>query len=345
MLPGGISLDDLSVKGPSVPLDGMVVEGYEETGPGSTTWVSLPNVDSGTDRVVRTPAAARSDRFGLTFSWQHAVGDAPRGILIPVGPLPLPTIGGPTFHVGQRVGVESGGHLVPAVVRDATDYFPTINPSSPPFLLVDMEDYRQYIRRMPGSGEAKSTEELWVSMNGIAQRNRTILSIKERLPGVTSVRDRDADVGLARRNPLAGGGWDGLTILSMSALTLAISLALGIYSGISVHTGRVDLTVGGALGFSRLQVLLSLVLERIVVAVIGIAVGSAVGIWLSRWVLGFLDITVSGELVVPPMIVTIHGGIIALVYVDLAAALAIAILVAVISVRRLKASDILRAGQ
>ena len=47
--------------------------------------------------------------------------------------------------------------------------------------------------------------------------------------------------------------------------------------------------------------LLSLVLERFVVAVIGMAIGSAVGIWLSRWVLGFLDVTLDGIPVVSPI--------------------------------------------
>jgi hypothetical protein len=234
---------------------------------------------------------------------------------------------------------------VPAIVRDVTDYFPTISPSSPPFLLVDVEEYRQYIRRMPGLAEVKRTEELWISLSGVTSRSRAILLLRAQLSGVNSILDREFEAELARRNPLAGGGWNGLTILSMSALTFAVAVALSIYSVVSVHTGRVDLTVGGALGFSRLQVILSLVLERIVVAIIGIAVGSAVGVWLSRWVLGLLDVTVDGGIVVPPKIVTLHGGLMALVYVDLVAALAIAVVVAVVAALRLKASDILRTGQ
>jgi hypothetical protein len=342
--PGTISLDDITAISPSTTPDGVVVEGFENT-PGPNTWVAVPNVDSASDSVKSTADAARSGRFGLKFSWRDAVGNAPRGILIPAGPLPLPAIGGPTLGVGQRMRIESEKQMVPLVVRDITSYFPTIHQTSRPFLLVNVDDYRQYILRMPGSQGSSGPEELWVSLNGTVSRSSVILSIKERVRGVSSVEDRNAAVKLARRNPLAGGGWNGLTILSVSVMTVAVAVALGTNSLVSVQAGRVDLAIGEALGFSRVETLLSLVLERIVVAVIGIAIGSGVGIWLSRWVLGFLDVTADGTTAVPPMLLTIHNGIMALVYVDLAAAVALAILVAALSAHRLKAPDILRAGQ
>ena len=247
------------------------------------------------------------------------------------------------FHVGQELRIKSGRQLVPVVVRDVTELFPTIEPSSRPFLLVSLEDYRQYIKRIHG-GKLKPPEEFWVSLKDTDNRGQAILSVKQGLTGLAIIRDREAAVDLAQRDPLAGGGWNGLTILSMSALTIAVVLALGTSAAVSVRTGRVDLIVIRALGFSRLQLLLSLALERSVVALLGIAAGSAIGVWLSRWVLGFLDITASGRPVVPPMIVTAHDGLMVLVFVDLVAALAVAILFAALSARRLRAPDILRAG-
>ena len=98
----------------------------------------------------------------------------------------------------------------------------------------------------------------------------------------------------ARRNPLAGGGWDGLTILGMTAITVAALLALAIHAVVAVRSGRVDLTVAQTLGLSRRQLALSLALERTIVAVIGLVAGSFMGIWLGRWTLGFLDITGRG---------------------------------------------------
>ena len=65
---------------------------------------------------------------------------------------------------------------------------------------------------------------------------------------------------------------------------------------------------------------------------------------MSRWVLGFLDVTVTGNDVVPPMIVTSHQWLIALVLVALVAAVGVAILLSVVSARRLDAPEILRTG-
>ncbi len=367
--PGSISLDDVTVKkaegkdsipstalraGPSIssissprppttnpnPAGGIVVEGFEEPG----SWVPLPNSGPDPDLVTqgRSPQAAHSGLGGLTFFWQGE-GGTQRGILIPPGPFPLPAIGGPGFYVGQELRIKSGKQAVPLVVKEVTDYFPTIYPSSQTFLLVSLEDYKQYNERI-GEGILKSPAEFWVSVDETGQRGQTILSVKERLPIFALVRDRDAAVDLAQRDPLSGGGWNGLTILSISALTVVVVLALGTYAAVLVYTGRVDLTVVRALGLTGRQLLLSLTLERVVVAVLGIAAGSAIGIWLGRWVLGFLDITSTGHPVVPPMIVTVNASLIALVIVDLVAAIAVAILFASLSASRLRASDILRTG-
>lgn len=341
--PGTISIDDITAISPSNAPNGITVEDFEATS-SRNNWVAIPSVNSTTDHVEHTRQAARSGGFGLTFTWRNALSGAPRGILIPPGPLPLPAIGGPSLNVGQRLQIESESQAVPLVVVDTTSYFPTIQ-TSVPFLLVNMEDYRQYIQRMPSSRSSSTSRELWVSLNGAVSRSRVISSIKERVPGVVSVEDQASAVELAQHNPLAGGGWNGLTLLSVSVLTIVVAVTLVTYSVVSVQGRSVDLAIGEALGFSRAETLLSLVLERLVVAIIGIAVGSAVGIWLSRWVLGFLDVTTSGTTVVPPMLITIHSGIMTLVYADLAAAVVAGTVVAALSALRLKASDILRAGQ
>ena len=338
---GSIGLDDVTVRGPTTPSQGIVVEGHEDPGPAASIWVTLPN-EGVPDALERTPQAAREGRFGLTFSWEESLTDGPRGVLIPAGPFPLPAIGGPAFHVGQELKVRSGRQLVPLVVRDVTEFFPTADQPRR-FLLVSMDDYGQYVGRIH-EGRFTPPEEFWLSLEDGIDRDETILAIRRQLPRFASVRDRDAAVQLAQRNPLAGGGWKGLTVLSVSTLTVAVVLALAAYAAAAVQAGRVDLTVVRALGFSRLQVVLLLALERIVVAVLGIAAGSAIGFWLSRWVLGFLDITASGRPLVPPLIVTVHSGLLALVFVNLVAALVATTIFAALSARRLKASEILRAG-
>ncbi len=340
--PGSMGLDDVTVRGPSIRPNGAVVEGYEEA---AGAWVAVPGTKPTPDTMERTSQAARSGRFGLAFSWMESLGTAPRGIFMPPGLFPLPAIGGPIFGVGQELRVRSqGGVIVPFVVRDVTDYFPTVLEPSRPFLLVSLEEYSKYVRRMHG-GEVDTPSEFWVSLEDDADRGQAIVSMSHNLSPFASIQDRDAKVELAERNPLAGGGWSGLTIFSMSAIVVAVALALGIYAAVSVRSGRIDLTVARTMGLSRSQILLSLVMERVVVAVVGIAAGVAIGVWLGWWVLGFLDTTTSGQTVIPPMIVTVHEWLMVLVFMGLASALSLAIFFAALSVSRMRAADVLREGE
>ncbi len=246
--------------------------------------------------------------------------------------------------MGQALRVRARRQVVPLVVMDTTAYFPTLNPSSRPFLLVAWEDYREYLHRSP-LGSLDPPLEVWVSPGDGADRDQVVLGLAERLPGFVSVQDRDALVEVARRDPLAGGGWNGLTILGLSAVTMAVVLTLAMHAAVAIHTSRVDLTVVRALGFSRAQIFLSLSLERLLVAALGLGAGGAIGFWLAGWVLGFLDVTSSGRPVIPPMAVSVQGWLAALVFAGLLAASLLSLLFATFRARRLKVPDILRTGE
>ena len=333
--PSSIAFDDITVKGRSTSAEGMVVEGFED----STGWAPMPN-----GALEHTTKAARSGERGLVLTWKDLGFGESVGILIPPGPYPLPAIGGPMFYVGQELGFRRGGQMVPIVVRDVTDYFPTTDPTSTPLLIISAGDYDGYILRL-SRGRTARPAEYWVSLEDGFDRSQTLSSIVERLPRFSSLRDRDAESEVASRDPLGGGGWNGLTILGVAALTLAVMLALGAHVVASLRSNRIDLTVAGALGLSRRQIVLTLALERLVVAALGLVAGGVMGAWLARWVLGFLDLTASGRPMVPPMMVTAQDWLIILVFVVLAACLTFATLLAAVFAQRVRPSDVLRAGQ
>ena len=158
-------------------------------------------------------------------------------------------------------------------------------------------------------------------------------------------RRRIASTRPARRNPLAGGGWNGLTLLSITTLTMAVLIALATHAVVSIRAGRVELTVVRALGFSRIQIFLALAMERVVVSLLGSIMGGAVGYLLARWVLGLLDQTAGGQAVVPPAIFATQGWIVAVSILCLVLASLAAIFLAVWSAGRLKPCDVLRSGE
>jgi len=338
--PGTISLDDVTVKGPSSPPGGLVVEDFESSG----GWAPLVNQGQAPDVVERATTAARSGNAGLRFTWEETFKDAPRGVVVPPDPFPLPAIGGPNFSVGQIVRVKAGRKLVPVVIRGTTDYFPTLNALTRPFMIVPLEPYKQYVRRT-SLERVKEPNAFWASVQDDADRVQVVASLHERIGAFVSIQDRDLLVETARRNPLAGGGWNGLTFLSMTAITVAVLLTLVIHSLVAIHTGRVDLAVARTLGFSRLQLALSLALERGLTAIFGLVVGSVVGIWLSRWVLGFMDIDARGRPIIPPMVLEVQDGLVVGALGGLIAATLLGLLVAVVFVRRLNVPDVLRTGE
>jgi hypothetical protein len=335
--PGSISFDDLTVTNQgSDPDQGQVIEDFEGLG----RWMALPHDEEEPDTVEVVSGAARRGQGGLSFDWTEALGDEPRGALIPPGQSPIPAVGGPGFYVGQVVRVSAGDRLVPLAISETTDYFPTIYPTFSPFLIVSLESYIEYLRRVGGSVD--NPQEFWLALDGSTDRRQTISEVQALLPRFSRIQDRDLAVDVASRDPLAGGAWNGLTLLSIVALATAAVLALCTHAIISVRNGKVDLIVARALGFSKGQMVLSLILERMVVAAVGIIVGSLLGYWLSRWVLGFMDTTAAGRAIIPPVVFTTEAWIIVLTFVGLLLAALLAIALAGLCAIRLRASDILR---
>ncbi|MDE2844723.1 MAG: FtsX-like permease family protein [Chloroflexota bacterium] len=121
-----------------------------------------------------------------------------------------------------------------------------------------------------------------------------------------------------------------------------VTLALATHAIVAVNGSRVELTVTRALGFSRNQLLGLLVLERLLVAAVGLAAGALIGYYLGRWTLGYLGITPGGLPIIPPMVLTVQTWLVTLVIVNLAIAAVLSIIVAAVAVGRLKPSDILR---
>ena len=288
--PGSISLDDLTVKGRAFPDIGSVIEDFEEPG----AWRVLTGLADEPDTIEYLPEAARTGTQGLRYSWSTPISSILRGFFLPSGAYPIPAIGSGAFHTGQVVRFRIVDRVVSVLITGVTDYFPTINSLSRPFLLVAEEDYRRHVDRL-FEPRLELPRQMWISPQQGANRRQVISSVIKHVPGLASVQDRQAIVGLVERDPLAGGGWNGLTILAIAAITVAVALTLAIHGMVAVRSGRVDLTVARALGFSNSQVLWALALERLLVAALGVGVGAVIGIWLGRWVLGFLDITIAGR--------------------------------------------------
>ena len=336
---GVIHLDDITAFGPSSGPQGVIIEGFE----GSTPWEPLANQGAAPDLAERARSSARSGGSGLRFSWTVSIANGQRGVLLPVGPSPLPAIGGPEFQLGQQVRVELGNLVVPVRFVGITTHFPTLIPDRKPFFIVDLTDFQEYARRLPSS-ILDEPNEMWLALDEDADRSQVILRIAEAAPGLITVRDGEATAALAERNPLAGGGWDGLTIFSMAAIGIAVLLTLTVHSLVSIRTGRMDLAVARVLGFSSGQFFLSLAAERMIIAVLAIAAGAAMGYWPGLEILELVDLTPQGDAPVPPLLPSVKGWLMAGVLGGLLGAAILSVGFAVVAARRLNTAEVLRGG-
>ena len=377
MPPGSIYLDDITVKlkppapgtgagapgagpgevpaaaGQSLPRTGFgdggeeqVIEDFEDIG----LWVALPNSGDAPDSALITRRAARPDANnnqgrGLEFTWQDPLLQHPRGILIPPGDFPLPALGSPDLANGHSLRINLGTQLLPVLVQDSLSYFPTIPHAgvgrSRNFLLVSLHSFQDYTARLP-RGTQDPPREYWLKLEQGADRAEAVRLVRDATSVSANIRDRSALLDQYQRDPLSGGGWNGLTLLALAALTIVVTLALATHAVVAVREARVELTVTRALGFSRVQLVSLLVLERLLVAAVGLAAGAFIGYYLGRWTLGYLGLSPGGLPIVPPMVLTVQAWLIALVIVNLAIAAALATIVAAVSVARLRPSDILR---
>jgi len=318
---------------------GVLIEGFE----GQAPWQPLANQGLAPDTTQTSRDSSRSGGSGLRFAWTEPISNGQRGIHLPPGSFPLPAIGGPDFQVGQQVRVRLGNQAVPIEIVGVTSHFPTLKPGRKPFFITDLTGYQEYARRLP-LGVIGEPNEMWLAVDEDADREGVIVQIDEVITGLISVRDAEAVASLAKRNPLAGGGWNGLTIFSMIAIGIAVLLTLTVHALVSIKMGRMDLAVARALGFSRRQFFLSLATERMIIAVLAIAAGAAMGYWPGLEILELMDLTPQGDAPVPPLLPSVQGWLMAGVLAGLLAAAALSVAFAVVATRRLNTAEVLRGG-
>ncbi len=344
MPPGSIYVDDITVrlKSSAAPTaepgrGEQIIEDFEDLG----RWVSLPHRGEVPDTLVVSDRAGRDGGRGVEFTWQDPLLQDPRGFIIPPGDFPLEAIGSPALAGGNTLRVDLGTQLAPLAVREAVSHFPTITGRNQSFFLVSLKSLQEYTARVP-RGIPRPPREYWLALEPGVDREQAIRSVREVTSVSTGVVDREGLVDRAGRDPLAGGGWNGLTLLGLGALTIVVALAMVTHSLVAIRAARVELTVGRALGFSGRQVVGILVLERLLVATVGLFSGATIGYFLGRWTLGLMGLTPDGQPIIPPMVLTVQPWLVALVIANLAIAAALATLVAAVAAGRLRPSDILR---
>ena len=337
---GSISMDDISVTTPSDPNQRTVIQGFEVFNP----WVPIPGKGVVADTLEQTTRAARSGRGGLKFSWAEPMSGEPRGLLVPPGSFPLTALGSPPFFPGEKIHLIVDDLRVPIVINGVLDYFPSVDPTFERFLLVEAEEYREYLQAITDS-TPQEPQEFWLKLSEGADRELALSTIRKRIDAESLVLDSQHSVQQAQHDPLGGGSWQGLAILSVITLAASVAITLILQGAVSVQSHRIDLVVLRVLGLSGGLLRFSLAVELALVSFLGILVGSVTGLLLAIWSLGRVDITSGGLATVPPLVVTFQPWLMFTIFAVLFATSALAILVTSLLANRLQTFEVLRLGQ
>jgi ABC-type antimicrobial peptide transport system permease subunit len=119
--------------------------------------------------------------------------------------------------------------------------------------------------------------------------------------GIASSQIIDSEAVLAevRTDPVVRAGGSGILLVALVAAfaILALGFALTLYLGGQART--LEVSVMRVVGISPRQLLLMISLEYLLIAGIGLVIGAIAGLQISQTMLSFLNVTDSGDRVVP----------------------------------------------
>ena len=331
---GVLDLDEITAKMPDSTE--VLVEGFEEARP----WRSLP-VRKEEATVAWQAEAAHSGALGMRYSWKQRSDDSPTGLILTSTPTELNAIGGPGFVPGEKLFLHPQRYLVPVTVQEVVRYFPTLDPAGEDFLLVNLEEYSHYMEEQSGYGWA-APNEFWVSLTPEANMGEVLPMIGEEASSGSTLVNRDSLLDWVDRNPLRAGSWWGVTVLAVIVLIGVVLLGLVTYGSLFFEGARVDLAVARTFGFHRRHVALCMFLECALLVALGAVAGWGVGLGLTRWVLTYLAVGPGGDAVLPPMLLTWSGGLLAVVFGSIVGATLVSLVLSGVQAASLRMADVLR---
>lgn len=160
---------------------------------------------------------------------------------------------------------------------------------------------------------------------------------------VEDVLDAQVAIREAQSQPARQGLFGVLTTGFMAA-TLLTAIGFVLYSLVSFRRRAIELGVLRTIGLSESQMAVYLILTQSTLVLLGALAGSLIGALVSTLFIPFLQI--GGALVTqtPPFIVRVAWGDLVLMYLAVAAALAIALAGTLLLLRRLKAFEAIKLG-
>ena len=336
-----VFVDDVAALDPDG--DATLIAGFE----GITQWEALPSPAVDPDEFALSNELPHSGAQSARLEFGRGSSGDARGIFPADRNIPLPMIASEAFlaqnglAVGAEGLIEVGGLIIPFVIRDDYERFPTL-PSLEGASVVFNRDHLLRWARMASTtgGNLARVNEIWFGLAPDADRDIIADALADE--GLRRVVDQAATLKSVESNPLIAASGTGILTISFIAVLGLVAVALLVSLWMAVQRRRVEFAVLGAIGLTRRQILGVLALEYAVVGALGVGAGIVVGQIVGRRMLSFLDVTEPGLPVEPGFVLETEWAFVAVGAAAVAVIFAVALIAAVRLMDRSTDAQVLR---
>jgi predicted lysophospholipase L1 biosynthesis ABC-type transport system permease subunit len=295
-----------------------VVEDFE----GAFRWDAFRTPTRNRDGVTQVPNAAHSGNGAAQYGFRTGTSVSVRGMYIGSPNIPLPAIASRTFV--ERTGVQPGNEiemvigslLIPLSIQGIVELFPTMQDEGDGFLILNQEHLLHYAGLINQPSAARPNEA-WLTLTQDPTVRAEALRTFRETYGIAPANTINVETVLqgTATDPIIRAGGSGVLLIAILASfsILALGFALTLYLGGQARS--VEVSVMRAVGLSPRQLFVMISLEYLVIAVIGLAIGTVAGLRISDTMLSFLNVTESGDPVVPPFSLATRWDTVAIAFV------------------------------
>ena len=301
--PGSILLDDIHVTFGSNG-QAHTLEDFENP----IGWTPLATSALSGDRITATREESyQGVRAGL-FSFGKETSGGIRGFYRSPSGGPMSVVASSSFlaangyRVGDAIVVQLENRILPAVVRDVVDYFPTLNPAGGGFVLADLDTLLRHLNMLGPTSRATPNELFIAEAAGAGSAVRdVVLGLSASAQGV---HDRELLMESIRLNPLITAGWRAMAVLAVGIIVFTAGLGYVTYLLSFAERSRSEMGFLRSLGLDRRQIMGLLSFEHLVIVIVGLGLGSWAGFQMSNIMVSSVAVTETGRRVIPPFILT-----------------------------------------
>ena len=347
---GNIVIDSIWVRDSSNRV--TVLEDFDSV----SDWTVLRGARESITDILQ-PVSASADNGAVQdaaqFIWSEGPPLTGRGIYHGPPASPLPVLASKSFlsetghKVGEEFTVSISGHRAPIRIVDSFEYFPTLNTVGKRYLVADVASVVRYTNLEPTSAEIKPNE-IWLktASNG---SDRAALVEEMRNDGEPfqsrAIHDRVEALEEAAVDPLVQAGWRALLFMAFGAVLILSCLGFLVHSYVSFREREMQFGLMRTVGFSMRQLVTLVWLEQAIVIGAGMALGAEMGRRLGAIIMPFLSHNDRGTQVLPPFVLEIDWGTLAITYGFMILVFTAIILGMIWFIRRISLQRILRLGE